>query len=81
MSKNLDIVNIWIKAGDDLNIQANTQFNQMTALNMGIALGFTHQSILDAKLLLNKNINTKNINTGRRVQIKFSLFIGSTKLN
>ena len=42
MSKNLDIVNIWIKAGDDLNIQANTQFNQMTALNMGMALGFTH---------------------------------------
>ena len=40
MSKNLDIVKILIKAVADLNIQANAQFNQMTALHMGIALGF-----------------------------------------
>ena len=40
MSKNLDIVNILIKAGADLNIQANMQFNQMTALHIGIVLSF-----------------------------------------
>ena len=40
MSKNLDIVKILIKAGTDLNIQANAQFNKMAALHMGIALGF-----------------------------------------
>jgi hypothetical protein len=36
MSGNTDIVNILIKAGVDLNIQANMLFNRRTALHFGI---------------------------------------------
>jgi hypothetical protein len=45
MSGNIDIVNILIKAGVDLNIQANMQFNRRTALHFGILLIFIIENI------------------------------------